>query len=337
MLKKIKGCVLAAAVLMLSACGGQGAVDNEIQIPIYDNTGGESVSTAVVEYRDLSDTKTVGCEIGYAYAIDVRTEVQGNLVSFNVARSQELKAGDTIAVIDSSSLDYDYQSQKLLTDDAYSNYVNLGGEKNRLLYEENKAILDSIQYEIDRYTVKAPYDCTVTSVGRFEVGASIDSGTAMCTIVKPEEVYVYATSDTKYFSLGTHVEIKLTTNERYKGTVVMTPQTIKGNGDYGRLSEKGVNLNKAVIINLDEGERERLLTDIPNAVSAGWATIYVTATEKNHVLAVPDSAVKQFSGEVYCNVLENEQKLQIPVEIGESIGGYTIILSGLTEGDTIVI
>lgn len=337
MLKKIKCVILASALFALTACGSGAAIDNEIKIPIYNSGGEDKVTTDTVQYRDLSETKSVGAEIGYVYAVDVCSTVSGNLVSFNVERAKELKEGDTVAVLDSSSLDYEYQSQKLLTDNAYNNYANFGGEKNRLIYEENKLLLEQIQYKIDCYTIKAPYDCTVIGIGRFETGASISANTAMCTVVKTDEIYVYATSDTGSFALGTKAEIKLSTEERYKVTVVSVPESIKGNEKYGTLREKGVNINKAVIFALDEGERERLLTDIPNAVSAGWATIYVTSKEKNNVLTVPNSAVKQFSGEVYCNVIENGQRIQVPVETGESISGYTIILSGLTEGDTIVI
>ena len=335
MLKKIKSFLLVAAMLTVTACSG--GTEGEIKIPIYNDSGDDKLTTEAVQYRDLSQTKNIGGEIGYLYAEDVCTQVQGNLIEFCVERNQQLKAGDTIAVIDSSAMDYDYQSQKILTDNAYNNYTVFGGEHNRLIYEQNKAILDSIQYEIDRYTIKAPYDCIVTSINRYDVGSFIDFGKVMCTVAKSDEVYVYTTSDTKYFSLGAKVEIKLTTNERYSGTVVMTPQTIKGNESYGSLVSRGVNINKAAVIELDGGELERLLTDIPNAISAGWATIYATSAEKNHVLTVPDSAVKKYSGSLYCYIYENGQKIQIPIEAGDSINGYTVILSGLSEGQIVII
>lgn len=317
---------LVTAAAMLTACGSEASVAKEIKIPIYENTESK-LNTVTVEYMDLSQTDAIGSVIGYPYADAINSENEGNLLSYELKRGDKLSAGDVIAVLDSSALNYEYTSQKILCDAAYDRYAASGSNKNYLQYQEEQAKLDLIQYKIDCYTIKAPYDCVVTDTAQHTIGEVITAGTYFCTIAKPDEVRVYLNQDTDKFALGTKVGIKFTAGT-YNGTVTMIPSSSGGKrGEF--------NLSDYVVITFDEGELERLLEDTPNAVSAGWATVYVTSVDKRNVLAVPEKAVKQFSGSIYCNLIDNGEKVQVPVEIGNTYNGYTIILSGLTEGDVI--
>ena len=80
---------------------------------------------------------------------------------------------------------------------------------------------------------------------------------------------------------------------------------------------------------------EQVLTDSAMAVSAGWATVFVTSERKN-VLAVPDSAVKSSGTENYVTLVDGEERFKLKVTIGASLGGYTEILDGISAGDTVM-
>ena len=73
------------------------------------------------------------------------------------------------------------------------------------------------------------------------------------------------------------------------------------------------------------------------AVDAGWATIHAITTKRVNVLAVPEKAIKKDGTKTYCSVLQGNEKYDLYVEVGVTAGGYTEILSGLNEGDVVVL
>lgn len=71
------------------------------------------------------------------------------------------------------------------------------------------------------------------------------------------------------------------------------------------------------------------------ALSAGWATVYLT-TEKKNVLAVPDAAVKTSGMTSSVTLLDGGERYRFSVTVGRSLGGYTEIIDGIAEGDVVI-
>lgn len=348
-----KTALAAALALTLTACSAQAGVDGEIQIPIYQPD--QLFSTSTVQRMDLSSTQSVGASIGYAFSDALSTAHDGNLISINVTQYQELKEGDVIAVIDSSALNYTYLEQEIMTQSAYEQYLATGSEADRLTYEYQNARLNAVQYEIDSYTITAPYDCIVTDVARMiEPGTDLPAGTYICSVAYPDDIYVYLNVDPKSttpspFQLGSKVSVTLT-GAAYEGTVVSFPaSTAYKYGESYAVQKLGwggnndplggptsADSSRYAIIGFEPDVLAAMLEETPNAVIAGWATVVVTTERMNNVLCVPTSAV-QSRDSTYVYLYEDGQKLQIPVRAGASIGGYTVILGGLKEGDVIVI
>lgn len=351
-MKKLTKTVLAAALaLTLTACSAQEAVDAEIQIPIYSPE--ELFSTATAQRMDLSSTQSVGASIGYAFSDALSTAHDGNLISINVNQYQELKEGDVIAVIDSSALNYTYLEQEIITESAYDRYLATGSEADRITYEYELARLNAVQYEIDSYTITAPYDCVVSDVARMiDPGTELPAGTYICSVAHPEDIYVYLNVDPKAptpspFQLGSKVSVTLT-GATYEGTVVSFPvSTAYKYGDSYEVQKLGwggdplggptsADSSRYAIIGFEPEVLAAMLEETPNAVVAGWATVVVTTEKMNNVLCVPASAVKS-RDTTYVYLHENDQKLQIPVKTGATINGYTVILGGLKEGDEVIL
>lgn len=324
----MKKVFLAGLILALCGCASpQAQIDSEIMIPIY-SSGGVNYTTATAEVMDLISTQAVRAEIGYLYAETLRCAVSGNLLSFSVQVNSLFKEGEVIAELDSSAMTYDYNNQKILMEAAYSRYLSSGGEANRLTYLIEQKKLELIEYQIDQYTIRAPYDCIIVSAERYKTGDPIEAGTEFVTVAPADEVYIYGTESTE-MPLGAEVSVKLGGSDYYYGRVTACPSSAPASASRA--------IRSASVICLDEGEMDRLLLDVPNAVTAGWATIYHTTADKRGVLAVPDSAVKSTTTSTYCNLLSGGQRVQVEVQVGASIEGYTIILNGLTEGDTVII
>ncbi len=320
-----------SAVALCSSCSQQAAIDAEIKIPVLDSGSGYSYNTATAQITDIEETQNIGGGIGYIYADTLYTEFESNILEYNVQRGQKLKEGDVIAVFDASSLDYEYQNQKILMDDAYAKYAATGSEAARLEYEIQSKALELVQYRIDQFTIRAPYDCIVTAADSFATGAVVPYGTKICSVAKEDEIYLYTSSNTNLFNVGMQVEAKFGTNESYRGRVVMVPGGEKIRGERGT-----ININECVSIKLEEGELERLISEVDNVVTAGWGTIIVPVVQKYNVLTLPEDAVATFSGSTYCSILNNGIQVRIPVEVEGIYGGLAVIRSGLSEGDEVI-
>lgn len=324
---KRKAILCAAAALIMSVSGcSQPEVSAQIQIPILDNGGVVSYKTAAVERHDLFTNITVGGTVGYFFEDTLPIGYDTNVVSYNVKKNDVLKEGDIIAVFDSSELDYEYKNQKALADSAYSRYAASGGEAARLEYEIEAEKLALVQGKIDSYTVKAPYDCIVSSVERLTEGSAVTAGTPVCTVARTDEAFVAVKDNKESFAFGKHVDLKFGTETLYSGTVVMTPDSTIG---------KGNQLNGFVIIRFDEGEYERASKDIGNLVASGWATVIVESVHKTNALCIPSDAVIKYSGTTYCYIDKNGERIRLPIETGETANGITTVISGLAEGDTV--
>ncbi len=319
-----------AAVIALSSCSAQDAVDAEIQVPVFEGGAASNFQTATVEIADIEIKENVGGSIGYAYSDTLYTFFESNLIEFVAKRGDSLKEGDVIAVFDSSSLDYDYNNQKILADDAYAKYLATGSESARLEYEIQKKQLDYVQYQIDQFTIKAPYDCVVTSIGDFVVGAVASYGKEICTVAKKDEIYLYTSKSADLFHVGMSVSAKFGTNDEYRARVVSVPEK-------GAKSGRGsTNINTCVVMKFEDGEYERVTEEVNNVVSAGWATIIVPTVQKYNVMTLPEEAIAQFSGSTYCSILNNGLQVRIPVEVEGTYNGLAIIKNGLREGDEVV-
>ena len=316
----IKALLAAAALVLVSGCGGK-PVGAEIKIPILEADAAGSYKTATAELRDLRNIESIGGGVEYAYADTLSIDFDTNILSMDVKKNTRLNEGEVIAVFDSSALDYERQNQKILTDNAYARYASSGGEAARLDYEREAKKLELVDYKISRYTIRAPYDCVVTAVERFETGQAVTAGTAVCTVAKPDEVYITLDRDREKFSYGMHVSMKFGTNDEYTGKVVMVPDTL-GRG------------NK-VLIAFDDGELDRARKDIGDLVSMGWATVLVKTVDISGALCIPKDAVMQYSGATYCYYANDGGRTRIPIETGETFNDITVVLSGLSEGDIV--
>lgn len=320
------------AVSLFSSCTTQEKIDAEIKVPVLEGNAAASYKTATVEVKDIETTSNVGGNIGYIYADDLYTHEQSNILEIVAKRGDVLKEGDVIAVFDSSSLDYEYNSQKILVDDAYSKYISTGSEAARLEYEICSKELELIQYKKDEFTIKAPYDCIVTSIESYPIGSVVEAGSKVCTVAKDGEIYLYTSEKTDLFNVGMAVEAKFGTNETYAARVVMIP-----GGGSGERSKRGtININNCVSFKLEDGELERLLSEVDNVLTAGWATIIVPTVQKYNVLTLPEEAIATFSGTTYCSILNNGFQVRIPVEVSGVYDGLAVIKSGLEEGDEVI-
>ena len=354
MKSSFKAIIAASLAMTLVGCSAAEDTSGEIQIPIYGAE--ESFETVEAKYMDLEETQSVGASIGYALSDALSAPKNANLISVNVHQYQEVSEGDVIAVFDSSALNYTYLAQEIVAQSAYEAYRASGSEADRITWEYEQKRLEAVQYEIDSYTVKAPYDGIITDVAMLTEGEEMEEGTYLCSVAHTEDIYVYINVDPKSevlspFQLGSKVNVTLT-GSTFEGTVVSYPKSTSykygdsyvlqdlGWGGFGGGSIAGTptsaDSDKYVIIGFEPDVLAALLEETPNAASAGWATAVVTVRKMNNVLCVPANAVTSREN-TYVYLYENGQKLRLPIDAGPTINGYTVVLSGLKAGDQVIV
>ncbi len=313
---RFKAAALAAAV-MLGGCAKTSA-EAEIKIPLLN--AGSSFTTAAAERYDLDEFTTVGGKVDYVYADTLTAPSSANVSEYKVRKGDKLNEGDVIAVLDASMYDYELRNRRIAADDAHTRWQSSGSEFDRLDWEQKKAELALIQYKIDLCTIKAPYDCIVWKTEPFSPGTAVEEGAPVCTVAKPDEVFIRVSDKKELFAFGRAVTMKFGTEGTFTGTVVSEPQT---------------GSNSSVLIKLDDGELERANAEAGNIASAGWASVSVLDYSGSDVLCVPEKAVTNYSGSTYCYLDENGERVRVPVETGKTVNGLTVILSGLTDGDIV--
>lgn len=87
--------------------------------------------------------------------------------------------------------------------------------------------------------------------------------------------------------------------------------------------------NYPVIVQFDTASEEVL----PNMA----ASVNIIIETKDNVLMIPSSAIQKQGGQNIVTVLENKKEIQKPVEVGISSETHTEIVSGLSEGETVVV
>lgn len=326
MIKRMAALLLLLSVALCAVgCKDGGSVDEEIKLPIY---GAEEIryEVAIAQYMDISQTEGMGAVIGYPYAEYLYYPADAQVISYEAVNNRELKQGDVIAELDSSGLDYEISNQQTIVNTAYTASLS-GGESARLQYQIELSRLEMLLAEKESYTIRAPYDCVVTSVNRSAAGSTVVQGDVCCSIARPEEISVYIEGgDAAKFHFGQAVTVKIDGKE-YDAVVAMAPDCAPATAD-------GSAANRAVFL-LGDGVIEAIREENPVALTAGWATVYLTESKKN-VLAVPSSAVNISGSSATVTIVDGEERCKLPVTVGASYGGYTEIRDGISEGDIVL-
>lgn len=321
-MKKKYAALPLALTLLLTACTGKSAED-EIKLPIY---GADEISFEIAEakYMDISQTTALGVTVGYPYSVYLTYPAEAAVTFFEITNGDIVTEGQILAQLDSSDLDYEINNQKTAVNAAYNASLS-GGTAAALQYQIEQSRLEMLLAEKEAYTIRAPFDGIITSVARATEGAIVAEGDMCCAISEENRACIYTEGgDAANFRFGQRVQVKLD-NVTYDATVVEAPDIAP---------ETATNANVAMF-DLGEGVIERIWEENGMAISAGWATVYVTESRKN-VLAVPDAAIKAVGSDYYVTMVDGDERFRLNVTIGKRLGGYTEILNGISEGDIVM-
>jgi len=304
------------------------------------NRGGGSDTqrlTATVARDTFKSTVSATGRITPKREADLSFSSSGTVTRVAVDVGDRVEKGDVLATIDTASLQAALDAAEAQLAAAKTQAADDGGASSTQQAADDAAVasaeseLEAAQDALDAATIRAPFSGTVSAVG-YEVGdqagssspASDGSGsTPAITLISPHSLQVDANvsaSDVSQLKKGMQVQI-----------------TPTGGGDvvYGTVAEVGVIATAG-----DSGAAQFPVTvDVTGRTTGLYAgstaSLEITVKQATDVLAVSTQALHNDGDQTYVYVLEGSRRTKRVVQVGETYGMQTEVVSGLKEGDVV--
>lgn len=199
-------------------------------------------------------------------------------------------------------------------------------ESQRAVVSAERAKLAGLQNELDKRTIKAPVDGTVSLVG-VEVGENVTPNQTVLLLNAKGNLEVVANIseiDIAQISIGDPVEVTLdafSEEEAWQGTVIAI-QPAETVVDSVIFYETTVRF---------DSEDERLRSGMT-------ANLDIKTDEREGVVRIPVRALRQSNGDIYVEVMDkNENVKEVNIEVGLESDEYVEVVEGLEEGQTVVV
>lgn len=323
--------ILLLAVVALTGCGQKKEVEKaHVSVENYEKLEHDVVQ---VEKGDLTPQIKVEVKaetfLRRSY-MPVYDDMEVDKV--NVAVGDHVKEGDELITFKSSELDEEiaaYQEQLGEQQLLLEHYTKLSEIDSETDYETDiENLQDSIavcslyiqelQAKQKSYSVIAEADGTVQSVANGLEYSTVSTNNNLITVVYGNDCFSATTSEDFNFIEG----------ERYVGVygaasfdlILQSVEEVGTEAD-GRIKKK---LSFVAAEGVDVGSRETMV-------------ITFNKPQIKNALYIPTSCIYEFNEKFYIYIVDADGFLSIKeVECGDEVGTYTIILSGVSEGEWVV-
>lgn len=242
--------------------------------------------------------------------------------SIKVQFGQNVKKGDVLVELESDNLENDIKLQQYNIQKAQINYDRAAqgnDEYSKKLagidVQMEKIKLENLQKQLASSKLTASVDGKVVSLESLKEGDIIEPYKPLVTIADPSRLQVvYQGGDSSKVESGMKATLSLG-GKKYEGVVAQLPTS----GKY----------KDSIIINFKDTFKDGQLGD--------GIEVTITLETKKDTIVVPKTAVKNFMGNNTVEVLEGDKKLSIDVEKGIETSTEVEILSGLKEGQKVIL
>ena len=249
------------------------------------------------------------------------TKYTGQLKNIYVNPGDFVEEGDLIAEMNNGAIEHQLEIQRLRVELAQLNYNNSGSAADRLQLEIEQNTLAAYQDEYDGGHVYAPITGQVSFVKTLNPGDEVNPYDVIVRIVDPERLCVSATttSITDYY-IGDEVKVEIN-GDYYDGVVVRTPREEIEDGDEV--------VDKVFVEFTDDAPGFGYLGAIGNVIK--------TVAESPNAIVIPKHIVKTDGDRTYVQVLRDDVKVEVDIETGIETAVEIEVLSGLSEGDKVIV
>jgi len=254
----------------------------------------------------------------------------GRLKDIYVKNGDIVKKGDLLAELYTDDLETEIRIQELNLKKAKLLYSQLK-ENNANKYELQRAAIDVelAELNLEKLNKQKKQSQLISDMNgvviyidnRLGPGDIVNAFQNLIRVADPRELYLeYSGSSISSFAMGAEVDITYK-NKQYKGVVVSIPTSVPMDADES--------LKNNVYIKV---------SDLPEDVEMGDnAQITLILAESRNTIIVPRQAVKYFMSRRFVNVLEDGLSNERDIEIGIETETEVEILSGVEEGEEIIL
>lgn len=334
--KQHKNWIIFVFIVAMIGAGGAVYFKQKNSKPVINAT------TITAERGDVQAAVSATGTISAVNSVDISSRVTGLIREVYVKENDMVKAGQVLLVLDDTSLRAQvaqYQAQLANYAAVYERSQKLaaiGGESaqqldsDRTNYLVAQSTYDNYASQLEYYVIKSPIDGIVvgkpTPAGQ-TVAQGISTPQVIMTIADMSLMQIKVLvdeTDIGRVKIGQSVSFTVDayTDKTFSGKVtsISKSATTSSNVVY-----------YPVYVDVDAGSSRGLLYPTMTA------RVTINVGESKNVLVLPLSAVKDDKGQKYVQVMVNGIAQNAPVQIGLSDDEKVEILSGLNEGDSVVV
>jgi len=277
----------------------------------------------------LEDHAVAGSSIHYEMTFHNRS---GFLSELNVHRGQEVQKGDVLARLDTDSLEIDIQRQRIEVE-RHEMVINeirrTGGTRfarrnAEMDLEIAELILQQLEDEFEKATITAPVDGEIVFLSEFRIGEFIPGRSIVMIVADPAFMqFEYTGARADRLRYGMEAEI-IIDSQSIPARVSMTAATAP--------AEERDRYRNTVIFSVNN------LDDLPVDLRIGTRVRFsIFIDESEDALIIPLSTISTFLGQSFVQVLEDGMRTERDLDIGITTQTHAEVLSGLEEGELLII
>lgn len=306
--------------------------------PVHEQANEKTAAVAVATRGDLASQITLSAEFRPYQQADLHAKVAGYLKDITVDIGDQVKAGQTIATLDTEELKSDFNRAQADYHNAKLDYDRVSEvvkrrpgllaqadvDKAQSTYEMAKANMERAKTFFDYATITVPFDGIVTK--RYvDPGAMIQASTSSSTQTLP---IVHIADNTKLrlgFAVPESAVPLIHVGTPVTLTVQATGQVI--DAQIARITGKIDSATRTMETEVDIDNKDRRITP------GMYASVAVELEQKNNVLTLPVQAVSMGDKPNVWVVNARDEIEERPVTTGLQTANKVEILQGLNEGD----
>lgn len=259
-----------------------------------------------------------------------------------VKNGDKVTQGQVLVVLDMEDMQKDLRKKKLAFRKDEINMKETLRQKDQMdpvefeqasiVFEESRQAITDLENEIAKGTLVAPFSGTIVSLNA-EKGALVKAYDPIAIVADTSRLAVAASvtkDDLKQIAVGMEVNVDINTvGKTLKGKVKQLPQAKddSGNGGSGG-GQKPEKLEDFLLVQLD---------NLPKGLTRGTPlSIAVITLRRDNVVIIPQSALRSIGSRTYVQVVDENGKREVDVEVGQQSTTDVEIVKGLTPGQKVV-
>ncbi len=343
---------LMGSLLILSGCG------KETSQAVSESA--TTVNIAAAEQRDIYGSTSYRNRLKASSEVEVLPKTSERIISINVSEGQEVRAGQTLMTLDSSSLRASIKKAEAQVSSAKATQVNnqIKLEAARKNYERRENLFNAgAATQLELENAKDEYN----SLQSGSVEAAVDEAQAALLAIQDQVGYCNLTAPVSgivgriYVSAGDNVTTSKTV------AVISDPKQMKIEVTIGESDISKIQLNSKVDVyvkSISENAFTGTVTSIASVLDANsdmypvtvtvdnsagkiksgmYAEVLIDTSSVQNALCIPLSAIIPSNGvNIVYTVNDENRANRVEVKTGINDETYMQILSGLKAGDKVV-